>query len=237
MSDNQLVVIKHPIKDLDFKLPDRANKLDKGTVKKIDNAIKNGGIDNYGHMWVCCSNLHVILRVKTKADARYLLESIDKAEKINFGGKEYVSWASIISIITRRKEDNPDNKYLPLVTEIVNEIDSCSKVYLIRHRLKEDKKENIKKLKHQRIKMYNITRDELTGESLNNVKAQFSHIRSVSMYPDISDMIWNGLIVNADTHALITSISINDEDQLYQLCSTKGWDLGWYDIYMEYVEK
>lgn len=237
MNNNQLVVISSFIKDLNFKAPMRSKVLDKVTVKKINNAIEHGIIDNQGHIWICCSKLHVILRVKTKVDAQYLLESISKKYKANYGGNIYVRWASLISIISRRIEDNPSNKYLPLVFEILKEINECNDVKILRLEAKTLREKNLKRLKWQRIKNYNLINDELTGETLNKAKAQFSHIRSVTMYPEISEMLWNGLVINIGTHATITELSINDENQLYELCYNKGWNLGWYDIYKEYIAK
>ena len=237
MNNNQLVVISSFIKDLNFETPIRSTILDKTTVKKINNAIDQGIIDNQGHIWICCSKLHVILRVKTKVDAKYLLESIDNKYKANYGGDIYVRWASLISIISRRIEDNPSNKYLPLVFDILKEINDCNDVKILRLEAKTLREKNLKRLKWQRIKKYNLINDELTGEILNKFKAQFSHIRSVNMYPEICEMLWNGLVVNIDTHAIITELSINDENELYKLCYDKGWNLRWYDIYKGCVAK
>lgn len=237
MNNNQLVVINSFIKDLKFKAPIRSMILDKMTVKKINNAIGQGIIDNRGYIWICYSKVHVILRVKTKVDAQYLFESIDKKYKANYGGEVYVRWMSLISIISRRIEDNPNNKYLPLVFDILKEINECNDVKILRLEAKTVREKNLKRLKWQRIKHYNLMNDELTGEILNKDKAQFSHIRSVNMYSEISEMIWNGLVVNIDTHAAITKLSINDENELYELCYKSGWNLSWYNLYKERVAK
>lgn len=237
MNNNQLVVISSFIKDINFKTPEKSKVLDKVTVKKINNAIDLGIIDNLGRIWISCSKLHVVLRLKTKSDANYFFESIPNKYKANYGGEVYVRWARLISIISSRIEDNPSNKYLPLVFDILNEINQCNDVKVLRLEGETLRNKNLKALKWKRIKNYNLKKDELTGETLNEVKAHFSHIRSVHMYPEISEMIWNGLVVNADTHATITKLSINNENKLYELCYKKGWNLSWYDVYKGYVSK
>lgn len=84
-------------------------------------------------------------------------------------------------------------------------------------------------MKKKRIKKYNIKIDELTGEKLIKKTAQFSHIRSYALFKEISDKIENGLIVNKEVHAVITKEGINDEEELLELCTKKGWNKDWYE--------
>jgi len=85
------------------------------------------------------------------------------------------------------------------------------------------------------LKKYDIKVDELTNEVLRR-GCEFSHIRSVTMYKYISDNIDNGLIVNKETHNLITSRGVNDEDELRDLCEGQNWNIDWYDKYIENLE-
>jgi len=39
------------------------------------------------------------------------------------------------------------------------------------------------------------------------------------MYKFISDSIYNGLIINKNTHNIITAQGINDESELLELCT------------------
>ena len=55
------------------------------------------------------------------------------------------------------------------------------------------------------------------------------------MYPEFSEFIWNGLIVNKKTHNIITSETVNEEEELYSLCFRKGWNIQWYDKYKDIV--
>ena len=46
-------------------------------------------------------------------------------------------------------------------------------------------------------------------------------------------MMWNGLIVNKDTHFIITQEGVNDEEELYKLCYEKGWNTDWYETLLK----
>ncbi|MDU4938202.1 MAG: hypothetical protein E6X34_07075 [Clostridium sp.] len=233
MNNKSLIVFNSDIKDINYKMPERAKELDKTTVKKITNAINRGKPDSRGLIWINCSTLHTVLRVKTKVDARYLLETIDKKYKTTYEGEEYVLWSSLISIVERRREENPKNRYLSLVMDILNEINECDEIQLLRLKAKNLMEQRVKKLKNKRIRSYKLKEDELTNDPLDKKKAEFSHIRSVAMFPELAEMLWNGLIVNKDTHFIITQIGINDEEELYKLCYEKGWNTDWYKTYKE----
>lgn len=233
MNNKSLIVFNSDIKDITYKMPERAKELDKTTVKKITNAINRGKPDSRGLIWINCSTLHTVLRVKTKVDARYLLETIDKKYKTTYEGEEYVLWSSIISIVEKRREENPKNRYLSLVMDILNEINECDEIQLLRLKAKNLKEQRVKKLKNKRIRSYKLKDDELTNDPLDKKKAEFSHIRSVAMFPELAEMMWNGLIVNKDTHLIITQVGVNDEEELYKLCYEKGWNTAWYKTYKE----
>lgn len=229
--NKELVVIKSFIKDIRYKMPIQAKELDKITVKKISNAIGNGIVDTKGIIWFDCSKLHTILRVKSKRDAAYILESIDNKYKANYNNIIYIRWSSLIGIIAKRIEENPKNEYLKLIFRILEEINNSSDIKVLQHAAIELQKKNIRKLKKDRIKTFNIVRDELTNERLDRKNSEFSHIRSVTMFPELSEYIWNGLIVNKTTHNLITSENVNDEEELYKLCYKNQWNTEWYNDY------
>lgn len=237
MNNNSLIVFNSDIKDINYKIPQRAKELDKTTVKKIINAINRGKPDSRGLIWINCLTLHTVLRVKTKVDARYLLETIDKKYKTTYEGEEYVLWSSIISIVEKRREENPKNRYLSLVMDILNEINECDEIQLLRLKAKNLMEQRVKKLKNKRIRSYKLKDDELTNAPLDKKKAEFSHIRSVAMFPELAEMMWNGLIVNKDTHFIITQEGVIDEEELYKLCYEKGWNTDWYETYKEKLNK
>lgn len=237
MNDNKLIVINSFINNITFNMPKKAGELDKVTVKKIKNAIGVGIVDTKGVIWFDCSKLHTILRVRTKSDAAYLLETIDNRFKANYNNNTYVRWSSLVSIIAKRIEDNPKNQYLQLVFNILDEINNSNDIKILQIRAKEIQEKNVKKLKKIRIKELKVGNDELTNEKLKKITAEFSHIRSVNMYPEVSEFIWNGLIVNKGTHSIITSENINNEDQLYDLCYKNGWSIDWYNGYKEKISE
>ena len=232
---NELTVINSFIRDIRYNMPKKAEELDKRTIKSISNAVGNGIVDSKGFIWFDCSKLHTILRVKTKNDAAYILEKIDNKYKVDYNSRTYVRWSSLLWIVGKRIEENPKNEYLKLILSILDEISNSNDVKVLQDKAKELQQKNIKKLKKQRIKEFKIVKDELTNEKLDGESAEFSHIRSVTMYPEFSEFIWNGLIVNKKTHNIITSEIVNDEEQLYSLCFRLGWNIQWYDKYKEII--
>ena len=230
-----LITVKSYIKDIRYEMPKKAEELNRRTIKGISNAVGNGIVDSKGFIWFDCSTLHTILRVKTKNDAAYILEKIDNKYKVDYNSRTYVRWSSLLWIVGKRIEENPKNEYLKLILSILDEISNSNDVKVLQDKAKELQQKNIKKLKKQRIKEFKIVKDELTNEKLDGESAEFSHIRSVTMYPEFSEFIWNGLIVNKKTHNIITSETVNDEEQLYSLCFRLGWNIQWYDKYKEII--
>ncbi|MBQ6819948.1 MAG: hypothetical protein IJO26_01460 [Clostridium sp.] len=237
MGNNNLIVYNKYLKDIKYNLPENSKSMHKGTITSIKNAIGDGIVDSKGIIWFDSTKIHTILRVKTKNDAAYLLETIDSRNKASFNNKIYVRWSSLISIIAKRMEDKPKNKYLDLVFKALGEINSSDYIKILQIAAEDEKKENIKKLKKKRIKEFKIIKDELNNEVLDKKTAEFSHIRSVAFFSEVADKIWNGLIVNKDTHDIITKNNINDEEELYSLCIDMGWNLDWYNNYKEIIEK
>lgn len=230
-----LVAFGSYLKDLNYSKPKISSDLNKPTVKAIDNALGEGIVDDKGRIWICAAKLHTVFRVKTKNDARFLLQKVSDKDKATYDGSLYVRWASLISIVTARMERNPKNRYLNIVCDAVKLINECNDIMVLRLKSNDAINKSIKTLKRIRIKEYTIKKDELTGKLLNKTKCEFSHIRSVTMYPDYALFSWNGLIVNHDIHKVITSYSINDEDELYALCYKNGWYTNWYSEYKNKV--
>ena len=115
--------------------------------------------------------------------------------------------------------------------QFYNAIDRCETVRAIRLEYDSQKVDARKSLKPKRRRKYKIKFDELTGAPLKR-NAEFSHIRSYSMYKHLSDNIDNGLLVNKEIHQLITERGINDENQLLALCQEQGWKTDWYETYI-----
>lgn len=90
-----------------------------------------------------------------------------------------------------------------------------------------------KKLKQTRIKNLKLEKDELTNFDLNKRHSEFSHIRAAQFHLHLADKYWNGLVVNKDTHEIITKRAINDEDQLFDLCIEYNWNTEWYSVFCQ----
>ncbi|WP_221628782.1 hypothetical protein, partial [Proteus mirabilis] len=76
--------------------------------------------------------IHSLLRVKTKADARYYLQSVPKEYERSINGKQYIRGFVFISFINKFMEEKGNNKYLPIVNEYYNLINTSNDVKLVR---------------------------------------------------------------------------------------------------------
>jgi hypothetical protein len=90
-------------------------------------------------------------------------------------------------------------------------------------------------LKKSRIKMFNLTADELTGERLHasSQRSHFSHIRGKRTCVRLAIDIHNGLVVNDETHGIITKAGVEDEHELLKVCEIYSWNTSWYRPYVQ----
>lgn len=193
-------------------------------------------IDCYGRVWVSAEGCHVILRTST-ANAKYLIGRLSDNEKYTEGDTLLIKGPAICKIL-----DEFCYSAGSLIRENYIRYSQC--VYeAIKHssRARELRAQNytrignaIGTLKNLRIKQYAIKHDELTGDVLLP-NSQFSHIRSVAAYPQIATNVQNGLIVNATTHDVITSLGISDESELLELCKSQNWKLDWIYSYNQFL--
>ena len=122
-------------------------------------------------------------------------------------------------------------KYSEKIYKAIRDSDTAENIRTTYIKQIQDSRKN---LKNKRIRKYKIRKDELTGEKLIKKTAEFSHIRSYALFKDIADDIENGLIVNKETHEIITKRGINDEDELYCLCKELNWDIEWMEKFKKY---
>lgn len=76
--------------------------------------------------------------------------------------------------------------------DILNE---CDEIKLLRLKAKNLMEQRVK---NKRIISYKLKEDELTNASLDKKKDEFSHIRSVAMFPELVEMMWNGLTLHKE---------------------------------------
>lgn len=220
-------------KDLAFKEPIVNTRASKKVTKELSNAWKDGTvIDEKGWMWVKKDKLHSILRTN-KLNVNFIVMHLDKDFKRTYNQEVYVRGFKVIEYLARSVEENGvGGKGINLETSKLyyDSVNNCDSVKKIRLEYDLFLKEARKRLKQKRKKKYRITHDELTGQPLLR-GSEFSHIRSVAMYKDISDHVENGLLVNKETHILITERGINNEEELLDLCIELGWKTHWYEPY------
>jgi hypothetical protein len=204
-------------------------------LKAIYNAWQGSAvIDTKGTVWIAKDRIHTILRTH-KQNAAYLLRDITAANKCVIGKQTYIRGTEICQLLDKtiqsagkiKKED-----YLRFSESLYKELRDAPDVKLLRAAHYELTADLRRRLKKERQRSLRIETDELTGKPLK-IHSDFSHIRSVASYFELSSYSWNGLLVNRDTHQLITEHNIHDEEALRTLCVAQGWKTGWYGGYKQ----
>ncbi len=225
-------------RDIYFTMKEYDNTYNENVIKQIEKAWRDGsGVDGFGHVWVDTDFFHIILRTD-KSNARYIVAQIDQREIKEIDGKAYVHGPEVLKLLDSERLYSGTikrAKNLVVSRDTYLAIEDSDSVSLMRAENMEQMSDERKKLKKKRISQFNITFDELTGEVLSR-NCQFSHIRSWTRYPQYALRIDNGLIVNMDTHSIITAYGVNDEEELFVLCQNKGWNISWYQKYKEDFE-
>jgi len=209
-------------------------ELNKTWVNSIENAwIKGAFLDKRGIVWIKYQYLPKLARIK-KELVNYYLALIGLPISDYISGTDFVNLLSVVfnATPTFRKRD-----YIRYSEKLYCFIRDSNKAEVLRARYYENIEDQRKKLKKRRIKKYNITVDELTRKPLNLKTAEFSHIRSVAIYPDLQLEEDNGLIINKETHDIITKNNIQNEEDLVRLCVQKRWETGWFVYYKKIIEK
>lgn len=238
---NELVPINgQVIKNLKDKLP-IFKEGNNRTTKGIMNAwVGSLHVDNMtGGLYVRAGQLHTILRMGSRSDGQYLVDNISKNDKISFNNEVYIPAYIVIGLLEKHMEgaDLRKRSYLKQSESIFQFIRDASEVMLIQEEIRQRREIAVKKLKHERIKMLDIKQDELTNKKLVKATAEFSHIRKKTEYRQYAMNVYNGLIVNKETHEIITKANIHDEEELLDLCYIQEWDTKWYDDFIERFER
>lgn len=213
--------------------------LDERTITAIKNAWNNFSIiDQYGRIWINSEGVHIVLRT-TKDNASYLIAGLPNDQRFHNGNNLFIKGESICYLLDSNIQNARSilrENYIKYSQLLYIAIRDCSRARELRAERYEYLRKVIKTLKLKRINLYSITKDELTGDNLHASTAEFSHIRSVALFPHLASFVENGLILNNRTHKEITSNSINDERELFQLCNHKGWNTDWYHRYLGFIQ-
>lgn len=216
------------------------DKLTPRAIQGIVNAWDNLTVlDDYGRPWIKAEGVHVVLRT-SKDNAAYLIAGLSDDQKYRTGSDLFVRGESICylldSSILNARSMLREN-YIKYSQLLYIAIRDCSRARELRGEHYEHIKKIVRTLKNKRINEFQVDFDELTGEALHGATAEFSHVRSVSLFPALASHFDNGLIVNKATHKIITANNINDENELLNLCDLNGWDTSWYHEYGNYVRR
>jgi hypothetical protein len=226
-------------RDLEIDFPEANSTLAKSTVASINNAIEEGAIiDKGGVLWIKADKLNVVWRTD-KPTARQIVLGIPKGKfRRTINNEEYIRHAEVMKWIFYRLESatGSKEKYLEHTESILLYIlkEPAIRIYKLEMALVWGSQKRL--LKGERIERYNIHSDELTGVALKP-GSEFSHIISVASDPELADQIWNGLVVNTETHKLITSKGITNHIDLLCLCEEKEWETSWYDNFDNSLNK
>lgn len=221
---------------LSYRAPSR---LASRTTKGIFNAWLNAAvIDARGTIWVRKDKLHVILRTSTANASRRFQYAPDRykrtAGKTRYLLASYVT--GLIDEVIQTAGTHTRSLYAQYSEKVYHHIRDSELAINKRLIHWEHIRKTRSKLKAKRKRRWQIRHDELTGSPLST-RAEFSHIRSASLYYDIAEQPWNGLLVNKNTHDVITRRNVCDESELYNLCKTQGWYLDWYKPFIQELER
>lgn len=208
--------------------------LDEKTKVSIGNAWENFTVlDNYGRVWIISEKVHILLRTN-RDNAKYIIGGVPDDDKYRDGEKLYIRGSTIYQILDYNIQNARSlqrENYIRFSELFYRAIRDCSRARELRAEFYEHLRVTVGYLKQKRINQLEIKNDELTGEPIELKTCEFSHICSVSLFPELAGLLENGLILNKETHDKITQYRINDEKELLQLCEVEGWSKEWYSEY------
>lgn len=226
-------------KDLLFKHREYDETYNQKVVNQIRKAWKEGsGADQYGRIWVDARFLHTILRT-TKNNADKKARTAPQEDKRTIDGCLYIRGSRILEMMDRDRETATTAKKaanLGVSIDTYISMQESGDVEKIRTISRENLKQERSKLKKKRwaiLEARGALFDELTGKPLVKRTCQFSHIRSYSLYPEVGTEVENGLLVNKETHSIITQNNVDNEQELKTLCEDKNWSLEWYEPFIK----
>jgi hypothetical protein len=208
-------------------------KLNKATLREIENAWYQSTIISLddGKIWFRAERVNSVLRTD-KASASKWVILLPEHLKIEIDECEYVDTVALVASLHQRMSRSRDDyhrAYREFSWAMLTALRRSPQVQQLHRLLQIDLKKELSELKKKRMKDYQITHDELTGEKLFKRTAAFSHIRSKDIFPELALFVWNGLVINEATHEIITSESVVNEKELLKLCEHQGWSSSWHD--------
>jgi len=227
--------------DLDINFPEANETLSPTTITRINNAIEKGSIvDRNGILWIKADKLSDIWRTDKPTARQMVLEIPEGKFRRTFDGEEYIRSAEVMKWIFYRLESATGTKenllnYIGDTLQLIMDKPAI-RIYKLEAALALQSQRKL--LKKERIKRYCIDSDELTGMPLKRgLGSEFSHIISAAYDFELADQIWNGLVVNIETHKLITSQGITEHTDLLCLCEEEEWETSWYENFCDSLKE
>jgi hypothetical protein len=227
----QIVIAKHYAAELGIEF--QSSGLNLATEKSIYNAwIETAMIDNHGAVWLLPDRLGEIFRT-SKSNASYIQSHIRDEYKRQSAKGTYLNYSEVNRILTEIAQHAGSirrEQYADFSESIGRSIRKSDKAKLLHAQAYQSIADQKKRLKSRRIRELRLSIDELTLVPLLKT-SEFSHIRSCSIYPQFATNWNNGLVLNRDTHRIVTQQEVNDEHQLLELCKERQWQTKWYQTY------
>lgn len=240
MKNKELIIMECRFTELSMNIDKEIKEynLNERTTKSIISALKKGIITSPGEVWISKEKIWHILRKKSAKESNYEIEKIKDHDKIKINDEIFINSAAIIDLLIRKYVGNPNNDILSSVIEMLVRIQNDKVVQGQREKYNRQIKEQLAQLGKTRVKEKGIKNDELTGEMLKK-RYDFHHVRarSISGNERYQLDIELGLVINKDTHKVITKEGIVDEDELYVFCMNNNWKIDWYDTLKEELKK
>lgn len=222
--------------DLGYARPVGPDTADAATLTAIRNAWDDSAIvDAVGHVWLRTERLHVVLRT-SKGRTRKFLERMAEHDLVEVDGLEYIrGWvvAARLDQDLQRGVRFTRGDYLRFSEEhyrgVRDDVVSC----MLRARYRESLEGLSRKLKRARIRTLGLTNDELTDQPLAQRGTHFAHILARSEFPEFMDCVWNGVVVNVDTHERMTLAELLDDGDLLSFCTRHGYSTAWHPPFAE----
>lgn len=150
-------------------------------------------------------------------------------------GDQYVRSCRVVGGIFRLREESgepPRWRYLDLSAWFARAFGKSHQAKLRRIEAAQNRAPVLKKLNKERMRLYGISADELTGRPLKTTDAQFCHIVAQSLEPEISDCLWNGVIVDRELHVRLTLAGVVTHEHLLDFCEANAMSTVWYEPFM-----
>lgn len=239
---NGLTVRYYDLSELSdpFAIDDVSNatidQLDRGNVESIAKALyANTKVCVNGVPFIKVKGIADIIRTGNSGLERALIYQglpgfLPRSEVVSIDGLDHISGHSLVAILDSRiaNRSGKTKQYLRIALNLYNKVLNSGAVRDLKEMFLEEIEQKRSTLKSERIRQYQITECEFTGEPITDYSSvQFAHIDSVVYNPSRALDIDNGVIIFREIHADMTRRGINTYEDTYSYCEEMGYDLGW----------